>query len=130
MRAQGDRFGENISAPEAIQNAYRVSVYSHLQVSRWRKMRRKDSAHREGMGILGYNTKHQLNHKILYYRHTVFMICIVLVAVSSCTGDRVPSNGVRLMCGVRLMVNKTNHFNTEFCSKLLQLSFLYPSMSI
>ena len=27
------------------------------------------------------------------------------------------SNGVRLMCGVRLMVNKTNHFNTEFVLK-------------
>ena len=29
----------------------------------------------------------------------------------------VPSNGVRLMCGVRLMVTKTNHFNTEFVLK-------------
>ena len=29
----------------------------------------------------------------------------------------VPSNGVRLMCGVRLMVNKTNHFNTDFVLK-------------
>ncbi len=29
------------------------------------------------------------------------------------TTDTVPSNGVRLMCGVRLMVNKTNHFNTK-----------------
>ncbi len=29
----------------------------------------------------------------------------------------VPSNGVRLRCGVRLMVTKTNHFNTEFVLK-------------
>ena len=30
---------------------------------------------------------------------------------------RLPSNGVRLTCGVRLMVNKTIHFNTEFVLK-------------
>ena len=35
--------------------------------------------------------------------------------LTGCTD--VPSNGVRLMCGVRLMVNKTNHFNTEFVLK-------------
>ena len=30
----------------------------------------------------------------------------------------IPSNGVRLMCGVRLMVNKTNSFNAEFVLKI------------
>ena len=28
-----------------------------------------------------------------------------------CLQVSIPSNGVRLMCGVRLMVTKTNHFN-------------------
>ena len=69
--SQGDRFGEKFSAPKAFHNAYRVSVYPHLQVSRWRKVRRQDSAHRESMGILGYITKHPIYHKLLYYRHGI-----------------------------------------------------------
>ena len=41
----------------------------------------------------------------------------------------IPSNGVRLMCGVRSMVNKTNSFNTKFVLKIPS-TVVYQSFNV